>query len=255
MGMTQSAVLLMGLLVGDSAGEQLAHLRAEVDALEGRLAEARASALTQRQALETQRADLEVLLQQEAVRVETLEEMIRGKERAQLEASTRRRAWLDPARRMAADLRAYVAGSLPFSHLARRDAVQEAVAGLDASDVDTSDVDTVARMASLWRLLEDELRLTKEVGLHEQVVVIDGQRVLAEVVHVGMAALYFYTEDGRCGWATRDGDRVVFAPFTTAPQRDAVEALFDALHRQMRRGRFVLPLPAAEVASFIGEAE
>jgi len=97
----------------------------------------------------------------------------------------------------------------------------------------------------LWAFFEDEFRLTRENGLHNQTLALGNERVLAEVVKIGAMALYFRTPDGRFGQAVRDdsGWRFVLASDRDSQRR--IAALFDALRKQIRQGYFELPMLAA----------
>ncbi|MFW5878785.1 MAG: DUF3450 family protein [Myxococcota bacterium] len=224
--------------VEDSPGARLAALRAEVDELDAKLQRIRMDARSERLSLETQRGDLEVLLRAEQVRRDTLLRLrarLRSEER---EADAWAEALRSPALEAARELRGQVAASLPFQHEARLDAVDAVIA-----DLERPDADPVLATSKLWQLTEDELRLTGECGLHEQVVVVDGERRLAEVARIGMAVLYFMLEDGRVGWARSGSDGPVYEVFSDPERIEGVETLYEALRKQLRQGRFRLPLP------------
>jgi len=226
-------------------GRKLARLRAEVDALEVRLERVRSRARTERQSLETQQGDLEVLLRKEQVRRETLNRL-RARQVAERRKAEARTAELHaPARDAAGRLERHVRSTLPFHRAERLAAVQEIADGLERAGCDPANA-----LSRLWQLVEDELKLTAEAGLHRQVVELGGERVLAEVARLGMAMLYFRTEDGQYGWAVpRDGDWV-FETLVDPHRVEAVELLFEALRKQIRKGYFELPLTASPVAGF-----
>lgn len=103
-----------------------------------------------------------------------------------------------------------------------------------------------ARAANrLWAFFEDEIRLTRENGLHNQTVEVAGERVLAEVAKVGSMALYLRTPDGRYGQAVRRGETWQFVLTEDAEQQRQIAALFDAYRKQIRQGFFELPGLAA----------
>ena len=96
-------------------------------------------------------------------------------------------------------------------------------------------------LSQLWSLYEDELRLRRETGLINQVVIVEGQELLAEVARFGMMLMYFKTEDGRYGKVVQadEGYRYVLA---TAPaETDLLETLFTAMKRGIQVGPFSLP--------------
>jgi len=58
-------------------------------------------------------------------------------------------------------------------------------------------------------------------------------------------ALYFRTSDGRVGQALRGPQGWAFGPFEDGQAIARVQALFDALGKQIRQGWFELPLAGA----------
>ena len=217
-------------------------LRLEVDELEARLEKIRSEARAGRLSLQTQKGDLEVLLRKEQVRRETLKRLRARQiaERRKVESWTTR--LLEPAREAATRLRKLVLNTLPFHREERLAAVDEINAGLEGPRPDP-----VIAISRLWQLVEDELKLTAESGLHRQVIELQGERLLVEVARLGMAVLYFKTEDGRVGWAVPRSDDYVFEVLNQSDQVEAVLVLFDALRKQIRKGYFELPLPDASL--------
>ncbi len=241
------ALALMGLSLGTALparaepepdAARLARLRAEVDELQERLDRARSTAASERRSLQTQKADLEVLLNKEQLRQKTLKRMRARQLDEQRKAESRSALLVEPALGAAHRLRRLVEQTLPFRHEQRLQAVDEIIASLRGPAADPA-----VALSRLWQLLEDEIRLTAESGLHRQVIALEGRRLLVEVVHLGMGALYFRTEDGRFGWADPgDGKGYTFRLFSDEQRIAAVETLFDALRKQIRKGAFALPL-------------
>ena len=94
--------------------------------------------------------------------------------------------------------------------------------------------------------MQDELKLTQQSALHRQTLTVEGEEVLADVVRLGMATLFFSTPDGRVGSvASRHGVWTVEV-ITEEHRRQAIEALFDAHKKQLRTGFFPMPLPSLE---------
>ena len=241
------ALALMGLSLGAARpvraepeldATRLARLRAEVDELQERLDRARSAAGSERRSLQTQKADLEVLLNKEQLRQNTLKRMRARQLDEKRRAESRSALLVEPALAAAQRLRRLVEQTLPFRREQRHQAVDEIIESLRGPAADPA-----IAISRLWQLLEDEIRLTAESGLHRQVIVLDGRRLLVEVVHLGMGALYFRTQDGRFGWADAGGGKgYTFRLFSDEQRIAAVEALFDALRKQIRRGAFELPL-------------
>lgn len=224
--------------------ENLAQLRAEVDALSGEVALRKDELRGRLRGLSAQGVEIQATIRQQQLRMEQLA-LAAERERAAVTASEDAGAALAEAVLAGVEqLEATVRGGLPFRVEDRLDELDRIRAQLEAGDVKPE------RAASLlWGFVEDELRLARENTLDRQVIPLDGQNTLVSVARLGMVALYFKTEDGRAGLAapTADGWRWTLAA-DTDEQRQIGE-LFDALSRQIRVGYFELPgaLPAPEV--------
>ncbi len=229
-----------GAARAESRGEALARLRAEVDELETRLRRVRSDARSERLSLQTQRGDLDVLLRKEEVRGHTLARLRAQQLARRREVASRSARLAEPARAAADRLREHVRRTLPFHGPERLAAIDDLVAELARPGGDPAEV-----LSRLWQAAEDELKLASECALHRQVIELDGERQLVEVARLGMAALYFRTTEGRVGWAVPRGDGHLFELLVLPERVRAVEALFEALRKQVRKGRFDLPLPGA----------
>ncbi|MBN1653172.1 MAG: DUF3450 family protein [Deltaproteobacteria bacterium] len=221
-------------------GKQLTNLRTAVDELESRLERIRSETQAERVSLLTQKGDLEIMLSKERVRQKTLRRL-RAKQLAEQRKSDSWSAQLmQPALDAAERLRVLIRTSLPLKRKQRLDAVDEIV-----DDLKGPMPDPEVALSRLWQLLEDELKLTAESGLQRQVVEVRGKRLLVEVVHLGMGVLYFKTEDDKYGWAVSNEDgQHTFEILSDERRVEAVERLFEALRKQIRKGYFQLPLPA-----------
>ncbi len=243
-----NVLLLFGVAGSASAspveyGKQLANLRAEVDELESRLERIRSEARAERMSLQTQKGDMQIMLGKEKVRQKTLKRL-RSKQLAEQRKSDSWSAQLvQPALDAAERLRVLIRKSLPLKREQRLAAVDEIVAGLKGSRPDPE-----VALSRLWQLLEDELKLTAESGLQRQVVKVGGKRLLVEVVHLGMGVLYFKTEDEKYGWVVSNDDgQHTFEILSDKQRVEAIERLFEALRKQIRKGYFQLPLPSHPV--------
>ncbi len=113
------------------------------------------------------------------------------------------------------------------------------------NDVITGAIPPARAANRLWALYEDEFRLTRENGLFSQTIDLGRERVLADVVRLGSMALYFRTQDGRVGLARRADNDWRFVTVDDAADQERINALFDALRKQIRQGYFELPLALA----------
>ena len=96
-------------------------------------------------------------------------------------------------------------------------------------------------ISRMWQVVEDELRLSEENGIYQQVVTLDGNDVLADVARVGMVGLFFKTDDGRVGMAQRDGDAWSWSVATKEKRITRIRSLFDSFRKGVRSGYFTMP--------------
>jgi len=217
--------------------KEIAELRVEVERIESDLGIQRAQQEAELRSLVDQQAELDVLIQREELRVQTVRAEIERlrKESQQLDASTRDLVpvLLDQVAR----LRTNADEGLPFRIDDRRAELDEIADGVRLGTLDPR-----TTSARLWQHVEDELKLRDECGLSRQAIELDGERMLVRVAHVGMVALYARTDDGRYAMAQRDGGGWRFEELDGDEARAAAD-LFDSFDKQVRSGQFTLPLP------------
>ena len=134
---------------------------------------------------------------------------------------------------------------------------QERISDLTAisKQLDDGLISPEAAASRLWSIIDDELRLSRESGLYRQVIELNGEEVLAEVVRLGMVALFFRTAEGTLGHAVRDGNRWTYVAYDASTDGDRraraqVETLFELFQKQVRTGFYKIPniLPQTEAA-------
>lgn len=221
--------------------EQLAKLRAEVEALSEQLTAEKDEAKGRLRAVEAQRVELDVQIRRQELRMDRLlaEEL---SQRAAIEGA----GGGDEAVRAAVSqgidtLRTEVTVGLPFKTDLRLAALKELEDKL-ASDA----LSPEQAAARLWAFAEDERRLSRENVLDRQVIPLDGQDVLVDVARVGMVAMYWRSPDGRIGRVRAVAGGWEY-PALSGTDAEAVSELFDALGKGIRSGFFTLPALAAEV--------
>ena len=241
------AVLALALVAGaaparaadESLAESLVRLRGEVEQLNGELEQLRQEQRTTLNGLTAQKAELEASVDRQQLAARELREKLAAKDAEASEAGAESDA-LQPGVLAAADaLKAHIEAGLPFKQAER-------AADVDAfkNDVITGAIPPARAANRLWALYEDEFRLTRENGLFSQTIDLGRERVLADVVRLGSMALYFKTQDGRVGLAQRAGNGWRFVTVDDAADQERINALFDALRKQIRQGYFELPLVA-----------
>ena len=224
----------------ESLAESLIRLRGDVEQLNSELEQLRQEQRTTLNGLAAQKAELEAGVDRQQLAARELREKLDAKDAEAAEAGAEGDA-LKPAVLAAADaLKAHIEAGLPFKQAER-------AADVDAfrNDVITGALPPSRAVNRLWALYEDEFRLTRENGLFSQTISLGRERVLADVVRLGSMALYFRTQDGRVGLAQRAADGWRFVVEDDAADRARIDALFDALRKQIRQGWFELPLAAS----------
>lgn len=217
----------------------LAALRAEIEGIEAELTEIREIGRSRNRSLAAQVEDLQLLVQEEFRRVDELQRSVDQRSEV-VEARRLRGSEVDSTLQAALiDVWHSLDRRAPFRLAERR-------GELDALDQDLERglLDPETATSRLWQFVEDEIQLARGVGIHRQAVEVDGQRILADVVRLGMLALYVRTPDGRYAHAVPGDDGTWrFEVLTDPGRRDAVHTFFRAVERQVRSGRFDLPLP------------
>jgi hypothetical protein len=222
----------------DSRPAELAKLRREVETLSAEVLARKEEERARLQALEAQSLEVEVQLRREELRLAQLEGEADAR-RAELAAHTGASDELRPVVASAiASIRKAVSAGLPY-HLTERQAELDTL----ADQLDQGLVSPEQAAARLWAFTEDELRLTRENGLDRQVVPLEQGEVLADVVRLGMVALYFRTDGGLVGTARQDAGGWKWVTFASRDDAMAVEELFQKMQHGVRTGAFTLPNP------------
>lgn len=226
----------------DQMAENLAGLRREVEVLSTELGLQKEDLRGRLRAMDAQKADLQVQVRQQELRMEQLDQAVEREKALRAEVVAEGQALTPAVQAGIGEIRTAVAASLPFRLQERLDELDDIEAGL-------LDQTLTPREAAqrLWSFSEDELRLTRENALDRQVIELDGQEQLVDVARLGMVAIYYRTDDGQVGWAERTDTGWVWQPAPDSAASLQVLELFDALEKQIRVGYFVLPDALGEV--------
>jgi DNA repair exonuclease SbcCD ATPase subunit len=219
--------------------EQIAARRARVEALQEEVQQTRRQYEEEVRSVAAQIADVEVQINREELRLAQIQQDI-DQARQSIAAAEDSVADVEPlVLTTLEELRTYIQSALPFQVEDRMEEVDQLERLLDQ---DTLDAQTI--LSRLWNTLESEYRLTEESGLFRQTIVVGGEPQLAEVARLGMVMLYFKTFDDRFGYAVPDGNaNWSYVAAATREESDQIEALFEALRRNLREGFFTLPNP------------
>ncbi len=226
----------------DELAKRLAAMRAEVEGLSEELAEAKEDARSEVQLLARQTADLQLELDRENVRAAKLRSVLQEKKLRIAESEGRGDDLAPIFTSGVGQLRRYVLASMPFRHAERLGELAKLEEQQRSGALSYGKA-----VVRLWSFVEDELRMSRESGVFQQTIAVDGEDKLAQVVRVGMVMLYFQTSDGKTGYATRAGGKWQFTA-SKGEESKQIAKLFASFKKQIRVGLFRVPnaLPSLE---------
>ncbi len=238
-----AAFALITPLAAHAAGAsmaELAELRSQVDQLASDLEAERAAARDELAALRSERAELERQVRAARTRKATLAKMrAEATQRAEAADDDARR-WAGPMKAAVASARAHVDRGLPFATTARL----EVLDGLDR-DLQAAMPDYGRVLERLLRFVEEEQAMTGEVAYTQQRLDIDGRPQIVRVLRLGLALLYFRTEDDRVGWAV-PSQGAWAVELLDGERGELVRARFEAAEDNETLGVAELLLPAVQ---------
>lgn len=224
--------------------QELAQLRSEVETLSHDLSSKQTELQNDLKSYARQKAELEAEIQREKIRLQKIQTAVVDKRQLienQNEQDQKLRPSVDKA---LAEIRGHIETSLPFrkgERLAELEKVEEQYkSGLLTPD---------RALARLWAFMEDEFRLTSESGVFRQTVTVDGKDHLADVVRLGMVALYYKAGDGQYGFVTQENGNWQYKSLEGPKNAELIENLFESFKKQIRVGYFEVPLALAQAAN------
>jgi hypothetical protein len=137
------------------------------------------------------------------------------------------------------DYKRHIQSSFPFKIEDRLKAVSDI-----ENNVNNQLVDPNKAVNQTWALIEDEIRLSKENGIYQQTIPLEGEKVLVDIAKLGTLFLLFQTRDNQSGMAKRTTDGGwKFEILEDTSEIERVKILFDSLKKQIRQGYFEIPNP------------
>lgn len=219
---------------------ELAQLRVEVDQLASDLETERTAARDELAALRAERAELERQVRAARTRKATLD-ALRAEATKHAEAADEdARRWAQPMIAAVAAARAHVEGGLPFARDARLKTLERLELDLQAATPDYGRV-----LERLLRFVEEEQAMGGEVAYTQQRLEVDGAPQIVRVLRLGLALLYFRTEDDRVGWAIPMASGWEVALLSDA-LAETVRARFEAAEDNETLGVAQLLLPVTQ---------
>lgn len=121
--------------------------------------------------------------------------------------------------------------------------VEERNAALEKikTDLKKGDITQEKALALTWANYDDALRLTKEIGVFKQEIVLDNEAKLAKIAKIGSVMMFFSTLDEKVGYVKQEGNTYAYVTVTDETEQAQIIKLFDALQKQIRTGYFSLP--------------
>lgn len=223
----------------DNLAESLAKVRGNVEELQVQLDLAKENHRNQMSSLASQLADLGVEERRQKISIEKLQKSL-GKFQQDSNKNTASSEVLKP---VLIDLitryRLYVRNGFPFK-------IDDRLSDINKleNQVNNNLIDAKKAVNRMWAFIEDEIRLSKENGIYQQTINLNGEQVLADIAKLGTALMYFQTGDKRVGMASRsEGGDWLYKETTQNQEIEQIALLFDSLKKQIRQGYFELPNP------------
>lgn len=223
----------------DNLAKALAKIRGEVEELQTQLDAEKEKHNTNIAALSSQLADLSVEERRQNVTIEKLEHSIEklteDSKKAEQSGELLKPVLFD----ILADFKQQIITGFPFKTDDRIKAIEELEHNLKNQLVDPNKAVNQA-----WALIEDEMRLSRENGIYQQTITLDGEKILVDIAKLGAVFLFFQTRDHRTGMAHRtENNEWIFKTTDSTKDIERIANLFDALKKQIRQGYFELPNP------------
>lgn len=237
-------VLVAAPAVADQLADmaaKLANLRGEVETLSAQVSEEMADGRDKLRSLSRQKSDLELEVKKEQTRASKLRQAIVEKKSAVTEAREKDGKAAPLFEQSLESVRSYISESLPFRTSDRLSELEKI-----ESQYKSGLLSAPKALGRLWAFMEDEFRLTRENGMYQQSIVVDGQAQLAEVVRLGMVMLYFKVGESTVGKAVQKNGTWTYEVLSNKEDQKAVLELFQSFKKQIRAGFFEIPsaLPA-----------
>ena len=219
---------------------ELAMLRTEINELDAALRSRRNLSNATLRGLAMRAGELGLAEDGERVKVKALEAEI-----AEIEAANKTReqrsVGLRDAVGQAVDiLRKVVQASIPY----KKEARLAALTGV-ADELESGRIEVEEAAARVWRFIEDEKRLASTVAQATLSIVLEGDTAptLVRAVRVGTVAIFVFAGENRWGRIVRGRDGAYhYRDLDDRAQIAEVERLFAAVEKQIRQGRYRLPL-------------
>jgi len=223
----------------ENLANALSKVRGEVEELQTKLDLEKENHRNQMASLASQLADLGVEERRQNINIEKLEQSLTKLQEKSQQAVASSEDLKPVLVELFTRYRIYLRNTFPFK-------VEDRLADINKleNQLNNGLLDPKKAVNRMWAFIEDEIRMSKENGIYQQTIELNGEKVLASIAKLGTAMMYFQTGDKRVGMAIRNQDGDWRYQETT--DNEAIEqiyVLFDSLKKQIRQGYFELPNP------------
>lgn len=223
----------------ENLAKSLAKIRGEVETLQSQLDIEKEKHTSRMTALNSQLADLSVEERRQKLNIEKLQHSIEKLGVTAREAEQSGETLKPVLLAALGEYKQYIQTGFPF----KVDDRVKAIADLENNLINRQ-VDANKAVNQTWSLIEDEIRLSKENGIYQQTILLNGEKVLVDIAKLGTVFLFFQTKDNQSGMAKRAAaGGWKFEIVSNAADQERIRNLFDSLKKQIRQGYFELPNP------------
>ncbi|MBV6449011.1 DUF3450 family protein [Nitrosomonas sp.] len=243
MALSGSLLLVVALPVAansiENLAKSLAKIRGEVETLQSQLDIEKEKHSSKMAALNSQLADLSVEERRQKLSIEKLQHSIEKSSVTAKQAEQSGEHLKPVLLKALAEYKQHIQSGFPFKVDDRVKAISDLQNNLMHQQIDPSKATN-----QTWSLIEDEIRLSKENGIYQQTIPLNGEKVLADIAKLGTVFMFFQTKDNQGGMARKSADGSwIFETVSDSTDRERIRTLFDSLKKQIRQGYFELPNP------------
>lgn len=211
-------------------------LRGDVESLYTQIDENKESYKAQMKSLALQNADTDAQINRKSTSIK-LAELELQKIKLKIANTTTKNYELKPLiDEVYSNLENSIKTGIPFK-------IEQRLSGIKKiqNDLHENTITQERALALLWASYDDNIRLTKEIGLFKQHIKIEDKKILAKIAKLGSVMLYFQAPDKRVGYAVKQGDSYGYKVVSNEDDIKKINNLFDALNKQIRTGYFSIP--------------
>jgi len=216
--------------------KSIMNLRADVESLYTQIDENKEAYKAQMKSLALQSADTDAQINRKTTSIK-LAELELQKIKLKIANTSTQNFELTPLiNRVYNKLENSIKTGIPFKVEQRLSAIKKI-----QNELDENTITQERALALLWASFDDNIRLSKEIGIFKQHIKIDDKKILAKVAKLGSVMLYFQAPDKRVGFVEKQQDSYLYKVVTNEDDIKQINALFDALNKQIRTGYFSIP--------------